>query len=138
MIDLDNRTQTELPTDMIERITKTLTDQPLELIICDNQEIQTLNKNFRNSDNPTDVLSFPYEPMPMAPLGSIIISIDFVQQGAQTHHHSEADEFVLLFLHGLLHLLGFDHEKDDGEMRAKEMEIITAFDLPRSLIVRND
>ena len=52
--------------------------------------------------------------------------------------HTPQDELALLFIHGLLHLLGYDHECDNGEMRAKEEELIKKFDLPESLIIRTD
>ena len=87
-------------------------------------------------NKPTDVLSFPSDPFPGAPLGSIVISVDKVASVAQELGHSENDELSLLFIHGLLHLLGFDHEIDSGEMRAKEVELIEKFNLPKSLIVR--
>ena len=50
--------------------------------------------------------------------------------------HGRDDETALLFTHGMLHVLGYDHESDDGQMRAKECEIIEKFRLPKSLIVR--
>ncbi len=136
MIELDNRTKLEIDIAQLQSIADTLSDQELELIITDNDEIRTINNEFRAIDKATDVLSFPYEPMPMAPLGSIVISADYVADGAKTHGHSETDETALLFIHGMLHLLGFDHECDNGEMRQKEEELITAFGLPKSLIVR--
>ena len=95
-----------------------------------------MNKQHRAIDASTDVLSFPYEDMPMAPLGSIVISLDHVQKAAQELQHSNEDEFTLLFIHGLLHLLGFDHEVDNGEMREEELQIIQKFKLPKSLIIR--
>jgi probable rRNA maturation factor len=70
------------------------------------------------------------------PLGSIIIAESFVKEKAAEHGHTIQDELSLLFIHGMLHLLGFDHENDDGEMRAREKELIEQFDLPKSLIVR--
>jgi probable rRNA maturation factor len=76
--------------------------------------------------------------MPMAPLGSIVISYDFVEKKAKEFSHSQDDEFTLLFIHGLLHILGYDHECDNGEMRQKEEDIIRAFSLPQSLIVRTE
>ncbi|MEO1938129.1 MAG: rRNA maturation RNase YbeY, partial [Sulfurimonas sp.] len=76
--------------------------------------------------------------MPMAPLGSIVISYDFVKEKAAEFGHSQDDEFTLLFIHGLLHILGYDHEIDSGEMRQKEEEIIKNFNLPKSLIVRTE
>ncbi|MEO1923813.1 MAG: rRNA maturation RNase YbeY, partial [Nautiliaceae bacterium] len=85
---------------------------------------------------PTDVLSFPLENIPGMPLGSIVISIDTAKKGAKEFGHSIENEIKLLFIHGLLHLLGYDHEIDNGEMRAKEEEIIKKFNLPQSLIIR--
>ena len=76
--------------------------------------------------------------MPFAPLGSIVISYEYVQNIAQKLQHSEQEEFTLLFIHGLLHILGFDHEVDNGEMREKESAIITNYNLPKSLIVRTE
>lgn len=138
MINFDNRTSLPIDLNTISTITKAFTDKEIELILTDNEEIQTINKEFRNIDKPTDVLSFPYEAMPFSPLGSIIISIDYVQKIAQELQHSEQEEFTLLFIHGLLHILGFDHEVDNGEMRAKESEIIEQYHLPKSLIVRTE
>ncbi len=136
MIDIDNRTSLEVNETLLHTIALALTDKDIELIITTNEEIQTINNEYRGKNTPTDVLSFPYEAMPMAPLGSIVISEDFVKQKAQELEHTNDDEFMLLFIHGLLHLLGYDHEVDDGEMRAKEEELIEKFQLPKSLIVR--
>ena len=136
MIELENKTALDIDTQLLERITDTLTTKDVELIITNNDEIQTINKLHRNIDAPTDVLSFPYEDMPMSPLGSIVISADFVMHKAKELGHSEAQECTLLYIHGLLHLLGFDHEVDNGEMREEEAAIIEQFALPQSLIVR--
>ena len=136
MIDIDNRTSLEVNEALLHTIALALTDKDIELIITTNEEIQAINNEYRGKNTPTDVLSFPYEAMPMAPLGSIVISEDFVQQKAQELGHTTDDEFMLLFIHGLLHLLGYDHEIDNGEMRAKEEELIEKFQLPKSLIVR--
>jgi len=78
-----------------------------------------------------------FEVIDMPLLGSIVISTDFVQEKAKEFKHSFNEEFTLLFIHGLLHLLGFDHEIDNGEHRLKEEELIEKFKLPSSLIVRN-
>ncbi len=72
------------------------------------------------------------------PLGSIVISADLVKEKATEFGHNAEDELSLLFIHGLLHLLGFDHEVDNGEMRDKEKDIIVNFSLPSSLIVRTE
>jgi probable rRNA maturation factor len=138
MIDIENNTSLEIDQTKIEAISDSLTKKDIELIIVHNNEIQELNKEHRNIDKSTDVLSFPLEfDMPNMPLGSIVISSDFVEEKAKEYSHTKQEEFSLLFIHGLLHLLGFDHEVDDGEHRAKEEEIITQFNLPNSLIVRN-
>ena len=84
------------------------------------------NKNF-NGENFAPVL-----------LGSVVINLDLVELKAAQLGHGRDDETALLFTHGLLHVLGFDHESDSGQMRAKECEIIEKFRLPKSLIVRTD
>lgn len=144
IIDLDN--QTELPVDVniLEKIALSLSTREIEVILTDNASIAELNAIHRDKNMPTDVLSFPMDTMFMGiaskhhPLGSIVISSDFVQTRSEELGHSINDEFSLLFIHGLLHLLGYDHETDKGEMRAKEKEIIEQFALPSSLIVRTE
>ena len=71
-------------------------------------------------------------------LGSVVINLDLVEMKAAQLGHGTDDETALLFTHGLLHVLGYDHESDDGQMRAKECEIIEKFRLPKSLIVRTE
>lgn len=71
-------------------------------------------------------------------LGSVVINLDLVELKAAQLGHGRDDETALLFTHGLLHVLGFDHESDSGQMRAKECEIIEKFRLPKSLIVRTE
>lgn len=138
MIDLDNQTNITIDTSSLEEILKEVTSKDIELIVVKNEEIQVLNKEHRNIDKATDVLSFPLEfDMPNMPLGSIVISVDFVDEKAKEYNHSFEDELKLLFIHGLLHLVGFDHEVDNGEHRQKEEELIKKFNLPNSLIVRN-
>lgn len=71
-------------------------------------------------------------------LGSVVINLDLVEMKAAQLGHGTDDETALLFTHGMLHVLGYDHESDDGQMRAKECEIIKKFRLPKSLIVRTE
>lgn len=138
MIDLDNGTEFEIDISILEKITNSLTKKDIELLVVKNDEIRELNKEHRNIDKATDVLSFPMDfDMPNMPLGSIVISTDFVEEKAKEYGHSFNDEFSLLFIHGILHLLGFDHEVDNGEHRSKEEELIKEFNLPDSLIIRN-
>ena len=142
IIDLENQTDLPVDIDALEEIAQSLTTKEIELILTDNASIRELNQEHREKDKPTDVLSFPMD-APFTeqsifgmPLGSIVISADFVKEKAKELGHTLQDELSLLFIHGLLHLLGFDHETDDGEMRAREKEIIEEFHLPSSLIVR--
>jgi len=138
MIDLDNGTQFEIDILSLEKIANSLTQKDIELLVVNNDEIQELNKEHRKIDKATDVLSFPMDfEMPNMPLGSIVISTDFVEEKSKEYGHSFNEEFSLLFIHGILHLLGYDHEVDNGEHRAKEEELIKEFNLPDSLIVRN-
>lgn len=138
MIDFENQTPLEIDISLLEQIQQTLTSKECELILTDNSTIQKLNKTHRNIDKPTDVLSFPLEfDLPHMPLGSIIISVDYAQEKAKEFNHTLEEEITLLFIHGLLHLLGYDHEVDQGEHRNREEELIKTFHLPKSLIVRN-
>jgi probable rRNA maturation factor len=137
-IDLDNQTDIEFDFDLVNKITNELTQKEVELIVTNNETIRQINNEYRYKDEPTDVLSFPLEDMHNAPLGTIVISSDFVIQKAKELGHTKDEEFALLYLHGILHLLGYDHELDDGQHREKEKEIIEKFKLPTSLIVRND
>jgi probable rRNA maturation factor len=136
MIELDNRTNRDYNFSQVERIAAFLTQREIELVITDNNEIATINREFRGIDKATDVLSFPSDPFPNSPLGSIIISSDKVDDVARELDHSGDDELTLLFIHGMLHLLGMDHEIDNGEMRRRESELVELFNLPKSLIVR--
>lgn len=89
------------------------------------------DKNFKNEN-------FGVGNFAPALLGSVVINLDLVELKAAQLGHGRDDETALLFTHGLLHVLGFDHESDSGQMRAKECEIIEKFRLPKSLIVRTE
>jgi len=138
LIDLINETDLLIDTDLLEKIAEDLTQRQIELIITDNKGIAALNAKHRDKDEATDVLSFPMgDTVPHTPLGVIVISKDFVIEKAREFGHSNQEEVTLLFIHGLLHLIGFDHETDNGEMRRKEEVLIKAWRLPDSLIVRS-
>ncbi|MDO8453886.1 MAG: rRNA maturation RNase YbeY [Sulfurimonas sp.] len=136
MIELDNRTSLKIDEVLLNAIADKFTDKEIELIITSNEEIREINKEHRNIDKDTDVLSFPYVEMPMSPLGSIVISSWHVEAKSKEFSHTTDNELALLFIHGLLHLLGYDHEVDSGEMREKEASLIKEFELPSSLIIR--
>jgi len=132
----ENNTQHKIDISFIQKVASELTDKEIELIFTTDKEMKDINFNTRGIDKSTDVLSFPYDEMPHVPLGSIVISSNFVEDKAKLYKHSFEDEFALLFIHGILHLLGYDHETDNGEHRKKEEELICKFSLPKSLIVR--
>lgn len=133
----ENNTHREVSLELPEKILEYLGISEIELILTDNEEIHEINLTTRGFDKPTDVLSFPYEQMPHTPVGSIVISDNFIQEYAKEYNHSYEEEFALLFIHGALHIIGYDHEIDNGEQRAKEEELIKHFNLPTSLIIRN-
>jgi probable rRNA maturation factor len=122
--------------DFLHKILDELTSDNIELIITNKETIQQINKEYRDIDKPTDVLSFPLEQIEGMPLGSVVICEEIARQKAQELDHSFNEELSLMFIHGVLHCLGYDHEIDNGEHREKEIELIKKFDLPKSLIVR--
>ena len=127
---------------ILDEILCYLTKNAVELVFVRSEEMRQINKDSRGIDKTTDVLSFPLENVPFGGdiklIGSVVINLDLVSQKADEFLHSNDDEIALLFTHGLLHILGFDHESDNGQMREKECEIITKFNLPKSLIVRTE
>lgn len=97
----------------------------ISLLITDDETIHQLNKEYRQKDRPTDVLSFPMDDEVM--LGDIVISLDTAKNQAQEREIGLDRETAFLFIHGLLHLLGYDHEtsvEDEKEMFALQEEIL--------------
>jgi probable rRNA maturation factor len=138
MIDIANETDYQPNVNLLETIADHLTDRDIELIFTDNATIRQMNREHRGIDAPTDVLSFPLEPVAHVPLGELVISVEYAANRASEYENSLDDEIALLFIHGLLHLLGYDHETDRGEMRKREEALIRRFNLPESLIVRTE
>ncbi|MBQ7760263.1 MAG: rRNA maturation RNase YbeY [Acidaminococcaceae bacterium] len=113
----------------------------VDITIVDDEEIHQLNRDYRNVDRPTDVLSFALdeddedEPELLEGqlhlLGDIIISAETATRQAEEFGHGLEREIVYLAVHGLLHLLGYDHmvEEDKVVMRAKEEEALRAINL---------
>ena len=101
----------------------------LSLVFCDDEAIKELNNEYRGNNQPTDVLSFPIELENFVPeirmLGDIVISAERAIKQAKEYDHSVETEIVILLIHGLLHLNGFDHIKEDEYkiMRAKENDV---------------
>ena len=110
---------------------------PFECLITGNAEIRSLNWQFRGKDYATDVLSFPSgASRKPAHLGSIAISLPQARVQARAYHHSAETEVRILMLHGLLHLLGYDHETDAGRMARAEKRLRERLGLPNGLIER--
>jgi len=109
--------------------------RPFVCLMTDDNEIRRLNQNFRGKDAATDVLSFPSASR-SGPLGDIAISADHVREQARRYGHSDLAEASILLLHGVLHLLGYDHERDRGKMRRIELEWRKKLALPNGLIER--
>jgi len=138
MIEIINETDYQPNVNLLKTIAEYITNRDIEVTFTDNETIREINREQRGIDAPTDVLSFPLEPVPFTPLGELVISVEYAQNQASVHKNSLDDEIALLFIHGLLHLMGYDHETDNGEMRQKEEELIKHFKLPMSLIVRTE
>ena len=104
-------------TDLLKKLPP-IPEENVELLLTDNEEIHAINKQYRNIDRPTDVLSFAERessnPDPKF-LGQIIISLDRAQEQADELNQSLEEELRFLFVHGLLHILGYDHEKPEDE-----------------------
>jgi probable rRNA maturation factor len=105
-----------------------LAGQAFTIVLVSDRVIRRLNRDFRNQDKPTDVLSFPTGPKGLShleepTLGDMIISVETARRQAFARRHSLERELRVLAIHGLLHLLGYDHEVDRGEMRRKELKL---------------
>ena len=122
---------------LLEQIADFLGAGDVELVFVNDDEMRKINREQRGIDKATDVLSFPYEQVSGGLMGSVVISTDTASRVASELGHSIEREIALLFLHGVLHILGYDHEIDSGQMREKEKEVIEHFSLPDSLIIRN-
>jgi probable rRNA maturation factor len=110
----------------------------VNVLVTGSAELRSLNRRFRAKDQPTDVLSFPPGAGFVNGLaGDIAISADIAKQNARRLGHSAADEIKILALHGVLHLVGYDHEHDDGAMARLEAALRRSLRLPLGLIERN-
>ncbi|MCL4793321.1 MAG: rRNA maturation RNase YbeY [Bryobacteraceae bacterium] len=104
-------------------------------LLTSDRRLRQLNRDFRGKDEPTDVLSFPL-PTPDGSLGEMAISVPRAREQAEALGHPAEREIAILLLHGLLHLLGHDHEADRGAMRRLETRWRRRLGLPPGLIER--
>jgi probable rRNA maturation factor len=114
----------------------------VNVLVTRSAAVRALNRQFRSQDKATDVLSFP-STSPASesrkghkPAGDVAISADIARQNAVRLGHPAAQEIKILALHGILHLAGFDHERDNGEMARKEAKLRRTLRLPAALIER--
>lgn len=152
-IDFHDQTRT-VPTDYIDLLQRLMRsaaekegvsrEAELSISFVDNKEIQELNRNYRQQDKPTDVISFALldsvegemdiagEDIPLV-LGDIVISTDKAQEQATAYNHSFERELGFLAVHGFLHLLGYDHmnTEDEKQMFQKQEVILEEFGLER-------
>lgn len=109
----------------------------VSVMITSSREMQRLNQQFRSKDKPTDVLSFPAPAEARnGQAGDVAISAEIAKENARRLGHEAAEEIRILMLHGVLHLAGYDHENDHGEMARKEQQLRKALRLPTGLIER--
>lgn len=138
----------------LERFARLLRDRvaggsEFDCLVTTDAELQRLNRAFRGRDYPTDVLSFPADSPPSARtngrpprssppqiLGSLAISYQRATEQARCFGHSVEQEIQILMLHGVLHLLGLDHETDRGRMARVESGWRRSLELPAGLIER--
>jgi probable rRNA maturation factor len=114
--------------------------EPVNVLVTSSAELRTLNRQFRGMDKATDVLSFPSADevagAGKSSAGDVAISADIARENAHRLGHSIAEEIKILALHGMLHLAGFDHERDDGEMAREETRLRQQLKLETGLIER--
>ncbi|TCT27014.1 putative rRNA maturation factor [Melghiribacillus thermohalophilus] len=148
----ETNTVTEDYIDLIDRLIRFAAKEegvPVEaeisITFVDNREIQVINRNYRQKDQPTDVISFAMQEqgegevaiigdeIPLL-LGDIVISIDKAKEQAEDYGHSLERELGFLAVHGFLHLLGYDHQTQEQEQKMfqRQEEILNEFGLKRS------
>ena len=107
----------------------------VSVVLCGPARMRTLNRTFRGMDRPTDVLSFSPEPDPALPprrvapgafLGELVVCVPVAVRQARRCGHSTGREIRILLAHGLLHLLGYDHETDGGTMLRRQRRLVRA------------
>ncbi len=111
----------------------------VSVLLTSNRQMRQLNRCFRGKDKPTDVISFPaVDAVSHKIAGDLAISVDMAAANAKSFGHTADQEVRVLILHGLLHLAGYDHEMDKGEMARKEERLREKLGLPSNLIARTE
>ena len=107
------------------------------VLLTGDDRLRTLNQQYRGIDKATDVLSFPALPEAAPSGGDLAISLDVASKQAAYYGHTLQMELKILILHGLLHLAGYDHERDLGQMRRREARLRKQFGLAAGLVERS-
>ena len=108
----------------------------VKVLVTSSKEMKILNSRFRGKAQATDVLSFPGPGFTDGFAGDIAISLDIAARNARAFGHPISAEVKVLVLHGVLHLAGYDHESDRGEMTRLEGRLRRKLSLPTALIER--
>jgi len=108
----------------------------VHVLLAGDATLRRLNRQFRGKNVATDVLSFPAVESGAGVAGDLAISLETAARQAKQFGHSLRDEVRVLLLHGVLHLAGFDHERDAGEMAAREAELRRELRVETGLIAR--
>ncbi|UXV33503.1 rRNA maturation RNase YbeY [Mammaliicoccus sciuri] len=141
VIDEDTKNQIESLLTFAAKKENITEEAELSISFVDEEEIQAINRDYRDKDKVTDVISFSLEEdepeiegidMPRV-LGDIIICLEVAKEQAESYNHSLSRELGFLALHGFLHLLGYDHmtEEAEKEMFSRQDEILNEFGLTR-------
>jgi len=114
-------------------------DKEISIVLVDEKKIRQLNKKFRREDKSTDVLAFPLGGEFISTrdlLGEVIISVESAQKEAKKRNHSLKEEIVLLLIHGILHLKGYDDKRKEEKelMRKKEREILISLGIREDIV----
>lgn len=118
-------------------------DCELSIRLVDEDESAELNQQYRGKSGPTNVLSFPFEsPAPIEPqlLGDLVICVPVVEREAQQQGKKSCDHWAHMVVHGCLHLLGYDHIKEDEaeQMEAMEVEILASLHIANPYVLKEE
>ncbi len=143
--EISNLTEEKVPLELMEKVIKkteerlNIEDSIVSITIVDNERIHEINREYRGIDRPTDVISFAFMDEDINPengltnLGEIYISIEKARVQAKEYGHSFERELCFLLVHGLLHLLGYDHMEKEEEkvMFSLQDEILESLGITR-------
>lgn len=141
-VEITNLQKREVDLKFLKRIAlKFLKDEDKEvsIVLVDKEKIRELNKKFRKEDRFTDVLAFPLGREFISTrglLGEVIISVEIAEKQAKERNHSLREELVLLLIHGILHLRGYDdkEEKKKEIMEKKEREVLISLGMRENIV----